>query len=240
MSTNGGRRFLPESSARWRAALLIATALLSGVILLIGLLTVRGRAWWAPDQRLSRRIFEAGLRHDVLSTAAEWIGDLTIPTVLRVVTLIGAVVLWRRGLREAALWWVTTMIVAGAVAIALRYVVARPRPHWPGSGPLVEGYTFPSGHAANAAVFAGCVAVLAWRYLDRIGRVAWTVAGVAFLLLVGGSRLVLGVHRVSDVLAAWALAGALLALMLAVAAEPRIRRRLPDRVTAPQEPARAT
>jgi membrane-associated phospholipid phosphatase len=223
-----------DRSAALAPLLVLASILFAGVILLIGELTVPGRLWWASDQERSKQVFDAGLHHDALATLADWIGHLTVPTVLRVVTVVCAVLLWRRGLRAVALWWVATMLISGGVAIGLRYLVARQRPHWPGSGPLVEGYTFPSGHATSAAVFAGCVVIVTWPYLGRIGRAATTLAAVVFFVAVGGSRLVLGVHRISDVLAAWALAAALLLAMLAVAAEPRVRRRLSP---APAEPA---
>lgn len=206
--------------------LALGSALCAGVVLLIGELTVPGRLWWAPDQKWSKQVFDGGLHHDALATTADWVGHLTVPTVLRIVTLICAVLLWRRGLRAVALWWGTTMLLSGAVAIGLRYLVARQRPHWPGSGPVVEGYTFPSGHAANAAVFAGCVVIVAWPHLGRVARAATLVAGLVFFVAVGASRLVLGVHRVSDVVAAWALAGALLLAMLAVGTEPSVRSRI--------------
>jgi membrane-associated phospholipid phosphatase len=149
--------------------------------------------------------------------------------VLRVITVIGAVVLWRRGLRLTALWWAVTMIVSGAIAIVVREIVARPRPHWPGSGPVVDGYTYPSGHATSAAVFAGCCAVVLWPHLGRAGRALTVAAGLLFLVAVGGSRLVLGVHSIGDVLAAWALAACLLLAMIALGATPAVRRRVPAR-----------
>lgn len=227
------RRSGASRSATSPLVLALGSIFFVGVIVLIGELTVRGRLWWAPDEERSKQVFDVGLRHDALATMSDWIGHLTVPTVLRVVTLICAVLLWRRGLRAVALWWAATMLISGALAIGSRYLVARQRPHWPGSGPLVEGYTFPSGHAANAAVFAGCIVIITWPYLGRIGRAATTLAGLVFFVAVGASRLVLGVHRISDVVAAWALAAALLLAMLAVAAEPRVRPRFSPTPAAP-------
>ena len=196
--------------------LALAAAVFAGVVTLIGVLTDRGQAWWRPNQRESREVFDVGVHHEVLATTSDWVGNLTIPTVLRVITLLGAVLLWRRGRRAMAVWWVLTMVVGGAVAIGVRELIARPRPHWPGSGPLVDGYTFPSGHATSAALFAGTLVVVLWPYLGRGARVATSVAAVAFLVLVGVSRLILGVHSVGDVVAAWALAACLLLTALAV------------------------
>lgn len=199
-----------------RPVLLAIALVCAAAIPVIGVLTVPEAAWWGADVVRSKGMFDVGLRHDLLAGIARWVGYLTVPTVLRVLALVGAVVLWRRGLRTAAVWLVVTMLIGGAVAIGLRYAVGRPRPDWPGSGPPVEGFTFPSGHATNAAVFAGCLVILAWPYLDRIARFLAVLAGVAFVVLVGASRVVLGVHRISDVLAAWLLAVALVTFMVAI------------------------
>ncbi|WP_379774347.1 phosphatase PAP2 family protein [Haloarcula pelagica] len=82
-----------------------------------------------------------------------------------------------------------------------------------------EGYGFPSGHATTAVLVWGG---LAWSV--RIGRHRQRVAVAAGLaLLIGLSRLVLGVHFLVDVLAGFAAAGAVLWLALT-------RLRTPDRV----------
>jgi undecaprenyl-diphosphatase len=226
--SDDGRPFLPglSGSAAARLALVVLAVLFVGLALVIGELTVREHLWWAEDQARSRQVFDAGLRHSALPPVAEWTGHVTVPTVLRIVTLVAAVLLWRRGRRDLALWWAITMLVAGAVAIGSRYAVARERPHWPGSGPPVEGFTFPSGHATNAAVFAGCVLVLLWPRLDGRLRVVGVVVALVFTVAVAASRVVLGVHCISDVVAAWAVAAALLSTSLAIAADPRVHPRL--------------
>jgi membrane-associated phospholipid phosphatase len=222
--------FLPvtSQSPSRRLGLLVTSALFAGLVLLIGLLTVRPRAWWRPNQEESHDLFDAAHGHDTLTTTADWVGHLTIPTVLRVITVIGAVVLWRRGLRTTALWWAVTVIVSGAIAIVVREIVARPRPHWPGSGPVVDGYTYPSGHATSAAVFAGCVVVVLWPHVGRAGRAIAVGVALLFFVAVGVSRLILGVHSIADVLAAWALAACLLSAMIVLGAEPAVRRRIPS------------
>lgn len=84
--------------------------------------------------------------------------------------------------------------------------VARPRP--PGE-PLVPapGYSFPSGHTLNSTVTYGLLALVAWRSrLPLTARRLAVAVGVIVPVLVGSSRIALGVHYPSDVLAGW-LAG---------------------------------
>jgi len=75
-----------------------------------------------------------------------------------------------------------------------------------------EGNGFPSGHATGAAVFYGALAALTtvWSRARR-----WLLAA-GFVLLVGFTRIALGVHYLVDVLAGFALGAAFLAVALAL------------------------
>jgi undecaprenyl-diphosphatase len=82
-----------------------------------------------------------------------------------------------------------------------KQVFQRPRPAlWESSAPETT-FSFPSGHAMGSMTLAAVVALLAWNTRWR-----WPVllAALAFTWLVGMSRLYLGVHYPSDVLAGWA------------------------------------
>lgn len=68
---------------------------------------------------------------------------------------------------------------------------------------LIEetGYSFPSGHSMTAFAFYGVVAFLLWRHIDsRMGRGLLIVFSLVMTLLIGISRIYLGVHYPSDVL----------------------------------------
>lgn len=98
------------------------------------------------------------------------------------------------------------LIAATLCTDLVKEYVARPRP--PGE-PLVpaSGYSFPSGHTLNSTVTYGLLALVVWRSrLWLAARRAAVVAGVALPALVGLSRIALGVHHPTDVLAGW-LAG---------------------------------
>jgi undecaprenyl-diphosphatase len=107
----------------------------------------------------------------------------------------------------------------------LKTVFARPRPDIVGH--LVETHTmsFPSGHAmVGAVVWLTLGAIIAHvSYRKTLGRYAFGVA-VAMTLLLGASRLYLGVHWPSDVLAGWSLGIAWAASVLLVfrLREPRV------------------
>ena len=89
--------------------------------------------------------------------------------------------------------------------IAAKQIFARDRPSlWESIAPE-HNYSFPSGHAMGSVTLACVLVLLAWRTRWR-----WpvTVAMAAFVLLVGLSRIYLGVHYPSDILAGWAVATA--------------------------------
>ena len=88
----------------------------------------------------------------------------------------------------------------------IKNLVDRERPSSTVAIEAAYGYSFPSGHAAGAVVTFGVIAFMATTTLQsRGGRIAlWT--GAALLALgVSCSRVYLGVHYLSDILAAWAI-----------------------------------
>lgn len=87
--------------------------------------------------------------------------------------------------------------------IVLKYFFDRPRPMMP----LVEasGLSFPSGHSMVAASFYGLLIYLAWKHIERPVLRYFTVTFlVAFVLVIGFTRIYLRVHYATDVLAGFA------------------------------------
>lgn len=125
-----------------------------------------------------------------------------------------AVLLWLRHIREA-----TVVVVAGAGAAVLvegfKALNARDRP--PVATQLVyeSSYALPSGHSLSSIVVIGILAVVAAAMLrSTLGRALVGVLAVAAVGAIGVSRLYLGVHWLTDVLAGWSLGGAWLALCI--------------------------
>lgn len=84
---------------------------------------------------------------------------------------------------------------------ALKLLFARERPISPHDWDQAAGYAFPSGHAMAAATVATAIVILFWR--SRYRNFAWFGAAL-FMAVVGGSRLFIGAHYPTDVLAGWA------------------------------------
>ncbi len=133
-------------------------------------------------------------------------------------TVLGGVCLLQLRSRRSSSWVIAAVALGGAALIeaVTKGVVDRARP--PVGLRVTEvsanGFSFPSGHATLAPAGYGVLAALVMRqYAHRLVRVAvWTVA-VAAAAAVGFSRLYLGVHWMTDVLAGWLLAATWLTLL---------------------------
>jgi undecaprenyl-diphosphatase len=138
--------------------------------------------------------------------------------VLTLVTLSSLAYLLMVRKRGAAL------LVAGAVAggmllsTALKIGFDRPRPDLVPYGTRIYTASFPSGHAMlSAVVYLTLAALLARVQQRRRVKAFLLVLGTVLTLLVGMSRVYLGVHWPSDVLAGWCLGAAWAALCWFVA-----------------------
>ena len=128
---------------------------------------------------------------------------------IEIAFVLGAVVSRRFRL---ALIVAVVIVVATLFTDLVKDYVARPRP--PGE-PLVSasGYSFPSGHTLNSTATYGLLAVVAlWSRLPLAIRRAAVIAGVTLPILVGLSRIALGVHYPTDVLGGWLAGVAFVAL----------------------------
>jgi undecaprenyl-diphosphatase len=129
------------------------------------------------------------------------------PARLTPLALIAAAVFLARGWRRGAL--LVLVMVAGAwlldAGLKLTFARARPTPFYD-YYPAPSSYSFPSGHALFSVCFFGGLAVLLTHRLDnRVAQaMVWLIA-IAIILLIGGSRVYLGVHYPTDVLGGYAV-----------------------------------
>jgi membrane protein DedA with SNARE-associated domain/membrane-associated phospholipid phosphatase len=128
--------------------------------------------------------------------------------------VVAALLAWRR------LWtllWTWIAAVAGSAILSwlLKGIFQRPRPHF--AHPLVveTSYSFPSGHAMESFVAYGMVAYFAVLWLRSWeARVAAVCGAALVVVLIGFSRMYLGVHYFSDVVAGYAAGGVWLSALI--------------------------
>jgi undecaprenyl-diphosphatase len=156
----------------------------------------------------SRLRFVIDHRGTVLVHLAKSVTELGTAPVLAAFAIVAAGLLWRR--RTSLVVAVAPAIALGAAAVvaaATKAIVGRARPPV-GLRLVTESEpSFPSGHATDSTAFFAALALVVAVYVLRrpIARAAVLTVGIALPALIGASRLVLGVHWPTDVLAGWAL-----------------------------------
>lgn len=215
---------LPERG--WRIdrtkALIVAALCWLGFALMVWLVTTdrtgtldrTGLLFWREGDKLGPR---------GPAVLLEMVRDLTAlgGVLLRNLFAIGAIValLFIKLRREAVLLGLT---VTGGwiVSFGIKLLVGRPRPEIVPHLTEAGGASFPSGHSFNAAVVLIAIA-LAFASLSARHSVRYTLIGAAMglSLLVAWSRVWLGVHFPSDVIAGW-MGGAGWAFLAAAALRP--------------------
>jgi membrane-associated phospholipid phosphatase len=181
----------------------------------VGLLVLAVESSWAPmrglDQSIADALHRQALGHPVWVRAMKLVSAVGSPTVMRVGVGALAVVLWVRGARRLALWAAVTMAGGAVIDAVLKAAVGRARPVFAHPVATAPGGSFPSGHAFTATLGSGVALLTVLPLLGRRGRVAAWSAAVLVPLVVGYSRLALGVHWTSDVVGGWLLGVGLLA-----------------------------
>jgi membrane-associated phospholipid phosphatase len=121
--------------------------------------------------------------------------------VLVPLIIMVAIYLFRQRVQARTWFWVLAVCGAALLNFIAKYSFARARPSlWVSILPETT-YSFPSGHAMESMAVAAAVMCLAWNRGNW--RWASVALGAIFVLLVGTSRIYLGVHYPSDVLAGW-------------------------------------
>jgi undecaprenyl-diphosphatase len=157
----------------------------------------------------SRR-FDRAVLLWIHSTFPGWLNEpMRIVTALGyywfVVPLLAVVffLFYRRGWKLSAILLLVSTAGSILLTTVLKAVFERARPDLFDSGYHASFYSFPSGHATVAVGFYGMLTlILAYRLR---GKARWAVAvsGILVVLLIGFSRLYLGVHYPTDVLAGY-------------------------------------
>jgi undecaprenyl-diphosphatase len=152
------------------------------------------------DRAIYQALYAGG--HPTVIAIARAFTALGEPTVLIVAGFAAAFLLWRSGHRHLPWVLIAITLIGRGISELQKYWIARVRPDVSPHLVVVKTSSFPSGHATSSMIFYLTMA-LALTVGTRWHRIA---AGAAVLLslLIGTSRVMLGVHWPSDVVGGWA------------------------------------
>jgi undecaprenyl-diphosphatase len=206
------RRLDPEARFGLRATLFGVALVLVAVpfsYLVLQVLSKGPFERW--DLRTAESIHRWVLRRPSLVRTLDVVTNLGKPVTLGLLVTVGAAYVFWRGRRRLALYLVVAVVGGGLVDTAVKLAVNRPRPKL--DHPLAHalGKSFPSGHAMSSIITYGVLLLVFLPVLGRVGRLVAFILVVALVAAIGASRLLLGVHFVSDVLGGWVLGLAWLA-----------------------------
>lgn len=165
---------------------------------------------WTPlrdlDLDVADGLNRATAPHPDLVTFWKVVSTVGQPLTFEVLAVVVAVVLWRRsGQVRLAVFTATTVVLAGTVSTIMKLLVGRDRPHVADTIAHANGSSFPSGHAMSSFVGVTVLLLVAVPQARRRLRAPMVAAGLLVALLIAFSRLCLGVHYLSDVVAGWLL-----------------------------------
>ena len=140
------------------------------------------------------------------------LGSTTLVVLFSAFTLVVLLVLRDR---LGALQMLAASAGAGILTLLTKNIIERIRPEGAQRLIMVSGFSYPSGHSVSTSALYLTIAIIAGRYVQQSGaRAAIFLAVSAVLIMVGASRVYLGVHYTTDVVSGISL-GAAWALLLA-------------------------
>ena len=137
------------------------------------------------------------------------LGSITLVVLFSAFTLLVLLVLRDR---MGALQLLAASAGAGVLTLVTKDIIERVRPAEAQQLIVVSGFSYPSGHSASTSALYLTIAIIAARHMRHSGaRTTIFLAVSAVLIMVGASRVYLGVHYATDVVSgislgvAWAL-----------------------------------
>ncbi|MGI8528517.1 MAG: phosphatase PAP2 family protein [Geodermatophilaceae bacterium] len=189
-----------------RRLLLFGLLLWLVVVLPLGLL-VGSR--WEPLLRWDRAVVD--LLQPPAADSPAYQGVLSVVTTagttwFRLLVLL-PVAIWACRTGRMRLGWLLVACATpiGFVTSGLKLIVGRERPDFPEPIYLSDSLSHPSGHASGVVTLVGLLLVAFLRLQPRRHRIATVIGGIALVLAVGLTRMALGAHYPSDILAGFAL-----------------------------------
>ncbi|WP_437316909.1 phosphatase PAP2 family protein [Sorangium sp. So ce385] len=195
---------------------------------------VSGNAWIVQvDLALARALHASSSSTGVTALGA--FTHLGSGWALTVLALVVAALLLSRRQRVLAVGWLIALAGGGLLNQALKALFARPRPLFDEPLAVAAGWSFPSGHSMGTLVTFGMLSYLGLLFLRTLrARLALVAFALSWTVAMGFSRMYLGVHYLSDVLAGFAAGSMWLAVCISGI---EVARRRPGRAGSQPLPA---
>jgi undecaprenyl-diphosphatase len=208
---------------RTTAAAVAAAVLLVPFAVIAALVAGRYQPLHDADARITDRLHQIALTHPGWADAMQWWSLIFHPATWRIAAVLLVVWLWRRHARLLAVWVGATMAAGALLGVLLKLLFGRHRPDLLDPVAQATGFAFPSGHALTSALGA---AVFLMVLLPSVrgrppARAALWAAALVIPLVTAFTRVGLGVHWTSDVVAGL-LFGVALPALTAVALQRRV------------------
>ncbi len=162
------------------------------------------------DTALAKRVFEYKLDHPWIATVMNAISFLGWPPWFWM--LIGGVALYlfKKNQKRLAAYLLSCTIGGSIVNTFVKVTVDRPRPTFrdPSAITFQRGKSFPSGHTMSSTIAYGALLLIFLPVIPKKYRTAVRIAVLTLVILIGFSRLALGVHYLSDVIGGFVLGAA--------------------------------
>jgi membrane-associated phospholipid phosphatase len=190
--------------------------------ILVALVTTSSPSLLRVDRGLSDDLHRYAIAHPGFASAMRTISNVGSPVAWWILlTPVFAWLLYRR-LPRLAVFVAVTAIGSSLLNRVIKAAVDRTRPHFVDPIVTAAGKSFPSGHAQSAVVGCGILVLVFLPIVHRRARPWLLVAASLVALLIGFSRIALGVHYLSDVIGAYLIG---LAWLLAMTAAFSVWRR---------------
>jgi undecaprenyl-diphosphatase len=190
----------------WLSGVLIGLAIAVGFLLFFGWLAsevFEGETHLFDE---TVRNFIHGLSTPTLTALMKFVSFLGSPLLLVIVGVVVVGVMFYLKLRRDAILFLITMGGEIALDLALKPFYGRVRPEPFFGYALPASYGFPSGHALGSLCFYGILAsILAGHVSDMRAKLAIAISAFVVVFFIGLSRIYLGVHYPSDVVAGYSV-----------------------------------
>lgn len=157
------------------------------------------------DGRLANELNDRVQGRPQLIAGLKALSFLGKPIVLAIIVAAAAAYAWRREQRRVAAFLLVTSGGGGLVNSAVKLLVDRPRPQVDHPIATAWGESFPSGHSMGSTICYGALLLVFLAVIPRRRRPFAVLATAALVLAIGASRLLLGVHFLTDVVGGFAL-----------------------------------